>query len=84
MKHLNEYIIAEKEVVMTSYIKNLQKDFEKNKNDEGTYLEVTAKLFKYLDGLNDNQVKSLCDQLEIDSDNDINSNKALILLYVTK
>lgn len=84
MKHLIEYIKEAKEVVIASYINELQKEFNKNRDDEDTYLEVTAKLFKYLDKLTDIQIKSLCDQIGLESDNDINSNKALILLYITK
>ncbi len=84
MKHLIDFVKEAKEIVMTSYIKELQKEFNKNRDDEDTYLEVTTKLFKYLDKLNDTQIKSLCDQIVLASNHDINSNKALILLYITK
>ena len=84
MKSLADYIKEAQEVALTSYIKELRKEYVSGNGDEDIYLNVSAKLFKYLDSLSDNAIKSLCSQLHLgDENDDRETNKSHILLYVT-
>jgi len=84
MKSLKNYINEAKEIVMLSYINKLKEEFQNNSENENLYDEICDKLGEYLNKLSDKQIKSILDQLGIESDKNIEKNKNLILLYVTQ
>ncbi len=82
MKHIDSFLNEAKEIVLLSYIDNLKEKYEKNKDDENTYLEVTADLFKYLSNKTNEQFKSIMDQLDLEFSNNVDLNKSKILWYI--
>ena len=82
MKHIDSFLNESKEIVLLSYIDNLKEKYEKNKDDENTYLEITADLFKYLNNKTNEQFKSIMDQLDLEFSNNVDLNKSRILWYI--
>jgi len=83
MKSFRRYIREDaKQVVMAAYVDRLRDEFKDNPNDVDTYQDITERLFSYLKGMTDAQLKSLCTQVGLGTSGDKDQLRSRILHYV--